>query len=66
MYILISPTSTLAPTYSDELLETPNCNPIVADCEGEFKAVYAPKGLYKITLLTCEGESVFTQDDIVV
>lgn len=45
-------TTTLASTYSDEAMATPLANPIIADSNGWFPAIYCAEGTYDLALLS--------------
>ena len=58
-------------TYSDSTLATPNTNPVVADADGRFGAIYLdPSLVYKFVLSPSTDTdpptgAVFTQDNVV-
>jgi hypothetical protein len=59
-------TTTEATTYADADLATPNANPVVADANGRFPAIWLGTGSYKYQLLTSADVPVVTRDDLTV
>src|SRR5689334_18380812 len=58
-------TSTPQDTYADSGLTTPNANPVVADANGVFQAIYLdPTKVYKLTLTTSADVLIYTIDPI--
>ena len=64
LYVDLAGTTTNVTTYSDAGLTTANSDPVVADSGGNFPAIFAPGGLYKITVTTSADVSVFTLDNV--
>lgn len=57
-------TTTLAATYSDVGLTTPNANPIIADAAGRYVAYLSPGASYKFAITTSADVAIRTQDNI--
>lgn len=58
-------TSTRKNTYSESTLTTPNANPVVADSEGRFGAIYLlSDGAYKVVYTDAEGNIIETLDPV--
>lgn len=57
-------TSTLAATYTDVTLATPNANPIIADASGRYVAYLSPGASYKFAITTSADVAIRTQDNI--
>ena len=64
LYVDLAGTTTNVTTYSDAALTTANADPVVADSEGRFPAIFAPGGLYKITITTSADAAVTTRDNL--
>jgi len=58
--------STLQNTYSDIDLTTPNANPVVADANGVFSAIYLDPSLphYRVKLTTSADVLIYQQDNV--
>jgi hypothetical protein len=66
LYAYAAGTTTPQNTYSDSTLTTPNANPVVADSNGRFGAIYVdPTVAYKFVAKTSAGATIFTQDNVV-
>jgi hypothetical protein len=64
-YFYVTATSTPKNTYSDFALTTPNANPVVADANGVWPAIYLDSDInYRVTIRTALGVLVYTQDDV--
>lgn len=58
-------TSTPTDTYADALLASANANPVVADANGVFGAIYLdPAVTYKLTLTQSDDTLIYTEDPI--
>ena len=57
-------TSTPKATYSDSALSVANSNPVVADSNGLFGAIYLGAGLYKVVLTDASDVVLWTQDNV--
>lgn len=64
LYVDLAGTTTNVTTYSDAALTTANADPVVADSEGRFPAIFAPGGLYKVTITTSADASVTVRDNL--
>jgi hypothetical protein len=64
VYVYQAGTTTLATTYSDAALTTPNTNPIIADTAGRFVAYLASGQSYKFTIQTAAGVAIRTVDNV--
>lgn len=64
LYTYIAGTVTPKSTFSDADLTTANANPVVADADGRFGAVYLSAASYKFVLKTTADVTVWTQDNI--
>lgn len=64
LYWYATGTTTPLATYSDEALSTPNTNPVVADANGRFPAIWLQSAEYKMILKTSDGVTVRTRDPI--
>lgn len=66
--LLFSATGTSSPqnTYSDVALTTPNANPVIADANGVFGAIYLDPSLpdYRVILKTSADVVLYTQDGV--
>lgn len=59
-------TGAAANTYSDSALTTPNANPVVADSEGVFTAIFLdPTIVYRVKWTTSADALIRQQDDVV-
>jgi hypothetical protein len=66
LYAYAAGTTNAQDTYSDSDITTPNANPVVADANGLFGAIYLDPALsYKFILKTTADVEVFTQDNVV-
>lgn len=67
LYAYAAGSSTPQNTYSDSVLATPNANPIVADADGRFGAIYLDPALaYKFVFKTTAGVEIFSQDNVTI
>ena len=57
-------TSTPLDTYSDEALSTANPNPVAADANGRFGAIFLKPQSYKAVLKDSSGATIWTQDPV--
>lgn len=65
LYFYATGTSTPQDTYSTSALVTPNSNPVIADSNGLFGAIYLNASLqYKMTLTTSADVLVYTVDPV--
>lgn len=64
LYTYSAGTVTNLATYSDSALTTANANPVIADADGRFGAVYLSAAGYKFILKTTADVTVWTQDNI--
>lgn len=65
LYFYVTATSTPKNTYSDFALTTPNANPVVADANGVWPAIYLASDInYRVTVKTALGVLIYTQDDV--
>lgn len=65
LYAYVAGSDTPQDTYSDATLATPNENPVEADTDGRFGAIYLdPTKSYKFVLKTSASVEVFTQDNV--
>ena len=63
----VAGTTTRQDTYSDSGLTTANANPVVADADGRFGAIYLDPALtYKFVVTTTADVEIFTQDNVTV
>lgn len=62
LYFYETGTSTPKNTYSDAGLTTPNANPVVADANGLFGAIYLGTGDYKVILKDASDNTLWTVD----
>ena len=62
LYSYVSGTSTPQATYSDSDLTVANTNPVVADADGRFGAIYLLPTSYKFILADAADEIIYTQD----
>jgi hypothetical protein len=60
-----SASSTPLATYSDGNLSVLNANPVVADANGLFPAIYLQPKAYKVILKTAAGATVYSQDPVI-
>lgn len=58
----VTGTTTRLDTFTNFGLTTPNTNPVVADANGRFGAIYVQPRLYKVVLKTAAGVEVWTKD----
>lgn len=67
LFVYEAGTSTLIDTYSDAALTIPNPNPVEADANGRFGAIFLAADDYKfICKSNDEGTTFFTQDDYTI
>lgn len=66
LYFYTTGTSTPQNTYSDSGLTTPNANPVVADANGLWPAIYLGLTDYKAILKTSADVTVLTLDPLLV
>lgn len=65
LYFYVTATSTPKDTYSDFALTVPNANPVVADANGVWPAIYLASDInYRVTVKTALGVLIYTQDDV--
>lgn len=65
LYFYTHGTTTAKATYSDAALSAANANPVVADSHGWFGEIYmATNDLYKVTLKSALGITIWTIDDV--
>ena len=65
LHSYIAGTTTNQNTYSNSTLTTANANPVVADSDGRFGAIYLDPGLsYKFVVKTTADVDIFTQDNV--
>lgn len=64
LYIYQSGTTTLLSLFSDEALNTPIANPIVADATGAFAGAFLAESKFKAVLTTSAGSTVWTRDPV--
>lgn len=65
LYFYVTGTTTLQNTYSDSALSSANTNPVVADANGLFSAIYLdPTLTYKAVLKTSADVTIWTRDPI--
>lgn len=66
LYFYQTTTSTPQNTYQDAALTTPHANPVVADANGVFAAIYLSPALpdYRATLTTSADVVLYTQDGV--
>lgn len=55
-------TTTPATSYQDNDLTTAHTNPVIADSEGRFPAIFLPNGQYKLVLANSSGGEQLTVD----
>lgn len=65
LYWYATGTSTPQATYSDEALTTPNANPVVANADGRFPAIWLQPLDYKMILKSFDDTTLVTRDPIV-
>ncbi len=63
LYTYSESTTTPLAAYTDEALTTAHTNPIVADGDGRFGAIYLQAAAYKFVLKTAAGAPVWTLDN---
>jgi hypothetical protein len=63
LYWRVAGTSTAVDSYSDPDLTTENTNPVIADAQGRFPAMWLAAGDYKFILADADGVTILTQDD---
>lgn len=64
LYAYQAGTSTPQNTYSDSALSVANANPVVADANGVFGAIFMLPADYKFILQTAAGVTVWTADNV--
>lgn len=64
LYFYASGTSTPLATYSDVSLSTPNTNPVVANADGWWGAIYLQVANYKVVLKTSAGVQIWSADPV--
>lgn len=64
LYFYATGTTTPKNTYSDAGLASPNTNPVIADGDGLFPAIYLASGDYKAVLKTAADVTVWTVDPV--
>ena len=64
LYTYTAGTTTLAATYSDFALATPNANPIILDSAGRCGGIYLPAASFKYKLYYSNDALFRTQDNI--
>lgn len=64
LYTYVAGTTTPAATYSDSDLGSANSNPVVADADGRFGAIYLAASSYRFVFSTADDVVIFTADDI--
>ena len=62
MYFYETGTSTPLDTYSDNALSSANANPVVADSNGRFAAIFLKGQDYKVVLKTSADVTIWTED----
>jgi len=63
-YFYIYGTSTPQDTYQDVALTTPHANPVIADGNGRFPAIYINDSLrYKVKLTDSSNSEIYSEDD---
>ena len=62
LYFYETGTTTPKDTYSDAGLTTPNANPVVANADGLFGAIYLGTGDYAVTLKDASNNTLWTVD----
>ncbi len=60
----VTGTSTPLATYTDSGLGTPNANPVVADANARFPAIWMQESLYKVILKHSDGTTLSTLPDV--
>ena len=63
-YFYSAGTTTPLVVYQDALATTPHANPVVADANGRFAAVYIPYGSYKEIVTDSGGAQLWSNDNI--
>lgn len=66
LYWYIAGTTTATDTFSDPDMTTANANPVLADANGRFPAIWLAEGDYKYILTSASGSPaspIITQDD---
>ena len=65
LYFYVASSSTPASTYQDSALTTAHANPVVADANGVFPAIYLDQAVsYKVTLKTSADVLIYTVDPV--
>lgn len=62
LYWYISGSSTETDTFADNDLQVPNSNPVIADANGRFPAMYLNSGSYKYVLTDADDVTIVTRD----
>src|SRR4051812_15560173 len=65
LYWYTTGTSTPLATYSDQGLTVANANPVVANADGRFPAIWLQEASYKLVLKTALDVTLVTRDPIV-
>src|SRR6478609_2043954 len=65
LYWYTTGTSTPLATYSDQALTVPNANPVVANADGRFPAIWLQEASYKLVLKTALDLTLVTRFPIV-
>lgn len=65
LHFYVAGTATETNTYTASDLATPNSNPVAADANGRFPAIWLPAGNFKYTLTQSDGTGSVTRDGYV-
>lgn len=64
LYTYQAGTTTPLASYADASLTTPHANPVIADANGTFSAIYLQKQSYKLRLQTSDGVLIDETDNV--
>ena len=66
LYVYEAGTTTLVTTYTSEVADTPNTNPIILDSRGEVGGLFLAVDTYKFVLKDSSDVTIWTQDSVTV